>query len=316
MKQFRQPGLVKNSRGKNMRGRSGRQSGYILLMMMLFIALLAVAALAALPRMEMQVKRDREEEMIHRGAQYARAIRHYVKKFGRYPTSISDLEDTNDVRFLRKAYKDPITGKDFRLLHMGDVQMLMGGAGFSGGGGNPAAAAGAGQPGMPAGVPISGSTSSGPTTQGDNSGTPDNSGTNANGDNSSGESANGGQSSDSSSPNGSSPNSGGPGGQVFGGGPIMGVASVSKDKTIRMFNNKQHYNEWLFVYDPTNDRSLITGPYQPSLMGQGIGQAIGGANGAGVQNSPTPGFGNQGNTGTGMQPMQPQNPGMNSGAQQ
>ncbi len=298
MKQFRQPRLVKNSRGS-----SGRQSGYILLMMMLFIALLAVAALAALPRMEMQVKRDREEEMIHRGAQYARAIRHYVKKFGRYPTSISDLEDTNDVRFLRKAYKDPITGKDFRLLHMGDVQMLMGGAGFGGGTftGNPGAAAGAGQPGMPAGVPISsGDTRSGTVVQPDSSGNND-------GDNSSAGSSGNDQSSDASSPNG--PSSNGPGGQVFGGGPIMGVASASKDKTIRKFNNKEHYNEWLFVYDPTNDRSLITGPYQPSLMGQGIGQAIGGANGAGMQNTPTPGFGNPGNTGNGMQPLQPQNPG-------
>jgi type II secretory pathway pseudopilin PulG len=297
MKQFSQSGHTKSS----------RQSGYILLMMMLFIALLAVAALAALPRMEMQVKRDREEEMIHRGAQYARAIRHYVKKFGRYPTSISDLEDTNDVRFLRKAYKDPITGKDFRLLHMGDVQMLMGGAGFNGGAGNPAAAAGAGQPGMPAGVPISsGDTRSGTLIQGDNSASPDNTTTNANGDNSSTGSSADSQSSDASSSNGPS---GGPGGQVFGGGPIMGVASASKDKTIRKFNNKEHYNEWLFVYDPTNDRSLITGPYQPSLMGQGIGQPIGTANGAGMQNTPNPGFGNQMNTGTGMQPLQPQNPG-------
>ena len=306
MKQFPQSGFARDRRGNIEGNKSGRQSGYILLMMMLFIAMLAIAALAALPKMEMQVKRDREEEMIHRGAQYARAIRHYVKKFGRYPTSISDLQDTNDVRFLRKAYKDPMTGKDFRLLHMGDVQMLMAGAGFGGGAGNPAAAAGAGQPGMPAGVPISssGDTRSGSVVQPDGSG-------NNNGDNSASGSADG-QSSDASSPNGSSPNgssSNGPSGQVFGGGPIMGVASSSKDKTIRKFNNKEHYNEWLFVYDPTNDRSLITGPYQPSLMGQGIGQPIGTANGTGMQNTPTPGFGNQGNTGTGMQPLQPQNPG-------
>jgi type II secretory pathway pseudopilin PulG len=318
MKQFPQSGLIQNSCGKNGRNSTRQQSGYILLMMMLFIALMAIAALAALPSMEMQVKRDREEEMIHRGAQYARAIRHYVKKFGRYPTSIADLQDTNDVHFLRKAYKDPITGKDFRLLHMGDVQMLMGGAGFGGGTftGNPGAAAGAGQPGMPVGVPITSSnTSSGAVVQPDNSGTPDSSGTNTNGDNSSAGSADGqssdGQSSNASSSNGSSSNgpSGGPGGQVFGGGPIMGVASASKDKTIRKFNNKEHYNEWLFVYDPTNDRALITGPYQPTLMGQGIGQPIGGANGSGMQN--TPGTGNQVNTGFGMQPMQPQNPGMN-----
>ena len=33
----------------------------------------------------MQMKRDREEEMIHRGTEYARAIKKYYKKFGRYP---------------------------------------------------------------------------------------------------------------------------------------------------------------------------------------------------------------------------------------
>jgi hypothetical protein len=235
-----------------------------------------------------------------------------VKKFGRYPTSVADLEDTNDVRFLRKAYKDPITGKDFRLLHMGDVQMLMAGGGFAGGAGNPAAAAGAGQPGMPAGVPISSSNANPASPSEDNTGASNNSsGTSA--DSSATGGTDVGHSADASSPHGTSsdgPSSGpseGPNGQVFGGGPIMGVASTSKERTIRRFNNKDHYNEWVFVYDPSNDRSLITGPYQPSLMGQGIGQPIGPVNGSGAQN--TPGFGNQVNTGTGMQPMQPQNPG-------
>jgi hypothetical protein len=54
---------------------------------------------------------------------------------------------------------------------------------------------------------------------------------------------------------------------VFGGGPIVGVASLSKDKTIREFNHKHKYNEWQFVYDPTTDRGgLILTPYQPALQ--------------------------------------------------
>ena len=69
------------------------------------------------------MKRDREEEMIHRGVQYSRAIRRYVKKTGRYPTRLEELENTNNIRFLRKRYKDPITGKDFKLLHVGEVQL-------------------------------------------------------------------------------------------------------------------------------------------------------------------------------------------------
>ena len=306
MQKFRQRAKSKN-----------RQAGYVLLMMMLFVALMAIAALAALPKMEMQVKRDREEEMIHRGAQYARAIRHYVKKFGRYPTSISDLEETNNVRFLRKRYKDPITGKDFRLLHMGDVQSLMAGAGFGFGGGtftgNAGAAAGAGQPGMPAGVPITNAATNTNTASAQTG----NTGTN---DTASADNSNNAGSGTGQSTNGSPNSSSGPNDQVFGGGPIMGVASASKDKTIRIFNNKEHYNEWIFVYDPTNDRSLITGPYQPSLMGQGLGQPIGtNANGtgnnSGFGNSGSfgnqSGFGNSGNTGFGQQSMQPQNPSVN-----
>src|SRR6266581_7320812 len=107
------------------------EQGYILLMLMLFVALLALAAGALAPTITFQVRRDREEEMIHRGVQYSRAIRRYVKKTGRYPARLEELENTNNIRFLRKRYKDPITTKDFKLLHVGEVQ-LTGMAGMAG----------------------------------------------------------------------------------------------------------------------------------------------------------------------------------------
>jgi type II secretory pathway pseudopilin PulG len=87
------------------------ERGYILITLILFVSLLTIAATIMLPVVAFQVKRDREEELIHRGVQYSRAMKHYVKKFGRYPTRLEDLENTNQVRFLRKRYKDPITGK-------------------------------------------------------------------------------------------------------------------------------------------------------------------------------------------------------------
>src|SRR5438046_2191985 len=108
-------------RGKNKRRRSER--GYILLILMLSVALLTIAALSWVEKVDFQIKRDREEELIHRGVQYSRAVRRYFKKFGRYPTRIEELENTNNQRFLRKKYKDPITGKDFKLLHVGEVQL-------------------------------------------------------------------------------------------------------------------------------------------------------------------------------------------------
>jgi len=95
--------------------------------------------------------------------------------------------------------------------------------------------------------------------------------------------------------------------QVFGGGPIVGVASTSKDKTIRIFNKKQHYNEWQFVYDPTTDRGgLLTTPNQPSLQGATTIQGTQGTLGAPGTTTGTPGqpggFGNQ--------PSQPNQPGL------
>src|SRR5882672_5420661 len=130
------------------------EQGYILIMLMLFVALLAIAATALAPSITFQIRRDREEEMIHRGVQYSRAIKRYVKKTGRYPSRLEDLENTNNIRFLRKRYKDPVTGKDFKLLHVGEVQMtstagiagaasLVGGANGAPAGGAALAAAGA-----------------------------------------------------------------------------------------------------------------------------------------------------------------------------
>ena len=106
---------------------SRSERGYILITLILFVALIVVAAMVLVPTVAFQVKRDREEELIHRGVQYSRAMKHFVKKFGRYPTRIEELENTNQIRFLRRRYKDPITGKDFKILHMGDVQMALGG---------------------------------------------------------------------------------------------------------------------------------------------------------------------------------------------
>jgi len=46
----------------------------------------------------------------------------YFRKFGRYPSSIDQLENTNNLRFLRKRYKDPITGTDeWKLIRLGQA---------------------------------------------------------------------------------------------------------------------------------------------------------------------------------------------------
>jgi type II secretory pathway pseudopilin PulG len=250
--------------------RNRSERGYILLMLMLFIALLAIAAGALAPTIAFRVRRDREEEMIHRGVQYSRAIRHFVKKTGRYPTRMEELENTNNIRFLRKRYKDPITGKDFKLLHVGDVQLT----GASGAGIGMAAAAMAGNAGgaggaaalMGAAAMMAGAGAQAAPIM------PQSPPADAGADNPGDAGKNGDQSGDPSKSG-----SGQPGGAVgsspltstvFGGGPIVGVASTSKAQSIREFDHKNHYNQWQFIYDPTMDRSngLITTPAQPALQ--------------------------------------------------
>jgi type II secretory pathway pseudopilin PulG len=225
-----------------------RQRGYILLTLMLFVAFLGIAALAIVPTVAFQARRDREEEMIHRGVQYSRAVRRYYKKFGRYPTRIEDLENTNNQRYLRKRYKDPITGKEFKLLHVGEVQLGMA-----------SSIAGATQVSAMGTLNGQASLNAQPPTDKSDKATSDDAKT--------GDAA----STDKSQPQPLSPT--GPTPQVFGGSAILGVASTSKEKSIREFNKKKHYNEWQFIYDPSTDRGgLLTMPNQQSLQGGGLSQ--------------------------------------------
>ena len=129
------------------RRRKLRDSGHLLLAVLLMMALMVIAATYEAPRVVQQLKRDREEEMIHRGTEYARAIKKYYKKMGSYPSTIEQLENTNNIRFLRKRYKDPLTkdGK-WTLLHYNDVINTLA---TTGGPGIPAAGlASQGQPGL------------------------------------------------------------------------------------------------------------------------------------------------------------------------
>ena len=49
---------------------------------------------------------------MERGKQYIRAVQLYYRKFHAYPPNVDALVKTNEIRFLRKKYIDPTTGKD------------------------------------------------------------------------------------------------------------------------------------------------------------------------------------------------------------
>ncbi len=131
--------------------RGQRDGGYLLLAIMLMMALMIIAATIAAPKVVQQIKRDREEEMIHRGVQYSRAIKSFYKKNGRYPSTLDDL-DKGQIKYLRQRYKDPLTkdGK-WKLLNYADIATLLNAAAP----GTPAASLGTlggGQAGAPGSV--------------------------------------------------------------------------------------------------------------------------------------------------------------------
>jgi type II secretory pathway pseudopilin PulG len=236
------------------RGRRSGEAGYLLITLMLFVTLLVIAATAVLADLKRQMERDREEEMIHRGVQYTRAIRRYYRKTGTYPTTLDQLENTPGMRFLRKRYKDPVTGQDFRLLHMQDVVTAFGQRIT---GALTVAQMNRSHAGGDSGTTGDSTSSTTSTTS-----------TNADGQQT-GNSGSTTPPADGSQPSSSlfTSVSGQPGDPNFGGGPIVGVASTSTKEAVRIYNKKDHYKDWLFAYNPAADRGgLISGPYQPPLL--------------------------------------------------
>ena len=213
-----------------------RERGYVLLTLLLTASLLVIAAAVVAPMITLQIRRDQEEELIHRGMEYRRAIRSYAKHTGNFPLTLDQLEHATGNRYLRRRYKDPITGKDFRLLHMNDIAA-------QGTGSNTAGTPSGGSANTAAG--ISSNTSSPEANLPDSTG---------------------GQNAQAGSQGSPTPQAAAslaaPGSSAsFGGGVIMGVASSSPKKTIREFNHKNHYKDWLFFYSANYDGSVeVKGP--------------------------------------------------------
>ena len=96
------------------------EEGFVLLLIFAMAAAVAIMLYMELPRVSFEAQRNREQLLIERGEQYKRAIQLYFRKFKTYPASIEQLENTNNVRFLRRRYADPLTGKnEWRLIHIG-----------------------------------------------------------------------------------------------------------------------------------------------------------------------------------------------------
>jgi type II secretory pathway pseudopilin PulG len=260
------------------------EQGYILLAAIFFLALLVISLAVAAPRVARSIQRDRELETFHRGMQYRRAVQLYYRRFHAYPPNADTLVKTNNIRFLRNKYIDPMTGKaDWKPVLYGQNktptamgffgQPLSGnattiaGVGPSGGnglGGNSGltgASTSGGSTSPSGGTSTSSSQNSGSglTSTSETSG----SGTGSTSDNggTSGSTGGTGTSSSGTSSSGSTGSGTGSGltGQTFGGAGIIGFSPASPRQSILIYKKKNHYNEWEFTYDPLSDMQTISG---------------------------------------------------------
>jgi type II secretory pathway pseudopilin PulG len=242
--------------------------GYAMAGLLVSIAVMTVLMTVAMPVWKHDAQRQKEEELIFRAGQVVHAIAMYQKRFAnQFPPSLDVLVQQ---KYLRRKYKDPMTKDgEWRILSPQELR------------GTPLAPGGLplqGQPGIGLGArpgaPQAGSSlSTPPTGPGSSSSSPLSPG-------------------DPSSPSGQG--LGAPGGTQYL-GPVAGVASRSKEHSIRIFKGRDRYDQWIVTVDDIRPKGLLAPqPGQQQQQGQ--------PGGSGLSSSPGLGTGTSG-TGTTRPPL-------------
>ena len=99
--------------------------GYAMAALLVGMSVMAVLMSALLPVWSHMATREKEEELIFRGRQYARAIGLFQRKFAN--TAPPTIDVLVEQRFLRKKYKDPITNDDFQPIYANQAVQAPGG---------------------------------------------------------------------------------------------------------------------------------------------------------------------------------------------
>ena len=95
------------------------ERGYAMAALLVGMSVMAIVLSMALPVWRTAVQREREAELVFRGEQYAHAIELFSRRNGGFPPSLEVLEEG---RYIRKLYKDPMTGEgDFQPVYAGQL---------------------------------------------------------------------------------------------------------------------------------------------------------------------------------------------------
>ena len=100
----------------DLEGQAG-QRGYAMAALLVMVSIMAIMMIALLPVWRHQAQREKEAELAFRGEQYARAIYLFRTRNNNQPPPSVDV--LVQGKYLRKKYKDPVTGEDFQPIFGG-----------------------------------------------------------------------------------------------------------------------------------------------------------------------------------------------------
>ena len=213
-----------------------REDAFTLVTLMVLVTLLNIMVAAALPLWTQQIKRDKEEELIFRGLQYAEAIRLFQTKVGRYPVRLDELLEV-EPRSIRQLWTDPMTDSgEWGLVFAAGVQNSQGTGTAQAVGRNLAGT------GITSGTGLS---------QGDEDDEDDDDGDVRSRLRSRG-----------------TPRRG----ETVTTGPISGVHSLSEDESVKVFMGATTYNSWIFTPDVIPIAPTAPGEIVPSLNSRWVGR--------------------------------------------
>jgi type II secretory pathway pseudopilin PulG len=123
-------------------GETGGEDGYTMVAVVIGMMILAILIMGVAPSIATIMKREREQELLFRGKQYARAIALFQRRYGRFPTELKELYK-NRPRTIRKLFAEPICNcPDWHVIYQNSPDAIGPGAPVPGLQGTPGPAGG------------------------------------------------------------------------------------------------------------------------------------------------------------------------------
>lgn len=218
--------------------RAEGERGYAMAALLVGLTVMAILMGAAMPVWSKQAQRERETEYLFRAQEYARGIRKFQNKYGAaFPPTLDVLVEQ---RFVRRKYKDPLSGQDFQPVYQTAAIGGQPGVGSAGGTNQPGQIANGAQ-GTMSGSATTPSGFGSTQTLGQTGGT---------------------QTTSQSTP--------------MPGAPVIGVVSKSKASSIKVYNGRTRYDQWAVTYQDVRPGRGLPPDILQAMNAAGQGQGAGG----------------------------------------